>query len=163
VEQHPAFDQFYAEHKDRIYRLCAIMVHDKAQVDDLFQEVLVKIWKGLPGFRNDASLDTWVYRIVNNSSINFNLQLQRNKARVDSSESVPEPDQPDRTAQDLLLETINRLTSADRMLIGLYLEGYAYKEIAEILGMTTSHVGVRINRIKTELKSWVTQHQTSWT
>ncbi|MEZ4827838.1 MAG: RNA polymerase sigma factor [Bacteroidia bacterium] len=152
------FEDVYEKHKDRIYRLCCILVHDRTQTDDLYQEVLINIWKGIDQFQGKAKIETWIYRVVLNASINFNLKQKSRREIVGDLPELPETISPEKGQTEILLEKIGLLKSTDRALIGLYLEGYAYKEIAEILGMTPTHVGVKINRIKTQLKSiWNTK------
>lgn len=135
------------------------MVYDKSHTDDLFQEVLLNVWRGLKNFRNDSQINTWVYRIVNNCSINYNLKQKRNKDKIQNFDGFNPNDKVDRDQKEIIYDLISQLKSADKMLIGLHLEGYAYKEIAEVLGMTVSNVGVKINRIKSELNTIYNQNK----
>lgn len=152
MDKHQLFNEFYKKNKDKIYRLCQIMVHDVSQTEDLFQETLINIWKGIDNFKGKSNIDTWAYRIIVNTSINLNLKNKKHKERIEYVQKLNEKQKGKETINDILIEKISLLKSADRIIIGLYLEGYQYKEIAEILGITSSNVGVRINRIKNELK-----------
>lgn len=153
MKQQQLFDEFYAVHKDKVYRLCRIMVYDKILIEDLYQEVWIRIWKGLDNFKANAKATTWIYRIVVNTSINFNLKQKNHQKTLEHIKEVSPIMGGENRGNELLLDQISRLKSADKILIGLYLEGYPYKEIATILGLSNSHVGVRINRIKGELKN----------
>jgi len=70
------FKQIYEQSKDKIYRLCLGFMGNKTDADDLFQEVLIKIWKNLKTFRNDSNINTWIYRITTNTAL---LTLNRKK------------------------------------------------------------------------------------
>ena len=148
----------FNEYRDKILRLCFAYLDDRSYVEDIFQEVLMAIWSGLRKFRHEASYGTWVYRITVNTIFLFNKQERKRKPEPITENivdlSVAEMDQKIHKEESLerLYDAIARLGEFDRILIGLYLEQLKYEEIASILGITTSHVGVKINRIKEKLQ-----------
>lgn len=149
------FEQIYQELKDKIYRLCLGFMGNKNDADDLFQEVLIKVWKGLDGFRQESSVHTWVYRIATNTalqSIHKSKSTEKDLLPISLKVEVdPEDDSEKQIQIRKLYKAISTLKEIDRIIIGLLLEENSYKEIAEITGIEVSNVGVRINRIKKKL------------
>ena len=148
------FKLIYKNSKDKVYRLCLGFMGNKASADDLFQEVLLKIWQHLDNFRQESTMATWVYRItVNTALYTLNQEKKRQQHKDDFKFILKET-----TTQEItdgkqqqvkkLYQTIATLKEIDRILIGLLLEGCSYAEIATITELSISNVGVRINRIK---------------
>lgn len=154
------FNEVLVENKDRIFRICCAYERDPDERNDLYQEIMINIWKSLDKFEGRSLISTWIYRIAVNTSL---LHIKRSaKKRSLHSEvdvetlNIPESDSREemiKTGSDIenLLECINKLPKVDRLIISMVLEDLSYKEIAEVTGMTTSNVGVKINRIKKEL------------
>lgn len=152
------FDQIYVDLKDKIYRLCLGFMGNTTDADDLFQEVLIRVWKSLDSFRQESSINTWVYRITTNTAL---LSINKiNKSRYRETNLLPnnlkteptqvfESDKQDQIKK--LYQAISTLKEIDRIIISLLLEDNTYKEIAEITGISASNVGARINRIKKKL------------
>jgi len=152
------FKQVYDQSKDKVYRLCLGFMGNKTDADDLFQEVLIKVWSNLETFRNESNIDTWIYRITTNTAL---LTLNR-KTRLNKKELDYQPDIPSYEIENLnstdkeeevkkLYKAISLLKEIDRIIIGLLLEDCSYDDISNITGLKTSNVGVRINRIKKTL------------
>jgi len=155
-EKEKLFLQLLEENKDRIYRLCFGYLNIKSEVDDLFQEVMVNIWKGLGSFRGQSQISTWVFRIAVNTALLYNKKLKRQKI-FGSREMDLFLEQNGNDAEideklAVLHKCIARLKKQERLIISLLLEGLSYKEIAEITGLTLSNTGVKINRIKQTLE-----------
>lgn len=145
------------ENKDRIYRLCMGYLLDKQEIDDLFQDVMINIWRGLDTFRGDAKASTWVYRIAVNTSLIYNKKTNRKINMFSHQEldkiidsSVDNKEMHTDLAE--LRKSINSLKKQDRLIITLMLEGMSYQEISDIIGMSVNYVGVKINRIKKQLE-----------
>ena len=127
---------------------------------DLYQEMLIQLWQALPQFQKKSAESTFVYRVVLNTAMTYRRQAKKLRRLEGLPEVglVAEENTARQKEQDvnLLYEAIHALPPTDRSLMLLYLEEKKYHEIAEILGLTTSHVGVKIKRIKerlyTELK-----------
>lgn len=157
------FNQIVSENGQRIRRICGYYHANKDDQLDLYQEVLVNIWKSLDHFRGDAALSTWIYRIATNTS----LQLIRNKKQrinlMVSDELCPvehvydEEGLSDKLAREHLIERleleINQLSVIDKALITLMLEGLCVAEIADVIGITPSNVKTKIHRIKNFLRT----------
>ncbi len=156
------FEKLIEEYHPMIYKICWVYSHTH-DFDDLYQEVLINIWKGHKKFRGESKVSTWMYRVVLNTGLTFsrNNKEHQNKVSVDSVLEVPVStyqayEKEERISQ--LNEAIKRLSKTDRAIILLFLEEKSYKEIAEITGMTISNVGVTINRIKKRLYKLLEQN-----
>jgi RNA polymerase sigma-70 factor (ECF subfamily) len=119
---------------------------------DLCQEILLQMWRGLDGFEGRSAPSTWVYRVALNTAITFR---RKNARRIEPScrplvESSPDPVAPPNPGNEMLIleEFLRSLGKIDRAVFLLYLEDLSYREISEVSGLTESHVGVRICRLK---------------
>ena len=150
-------------YRDKILRLCFAYLDDHSYVEDIFQEVLMAIWTGLRKFRHESGYGTWVYRITVNTIFLFNKREGKRKPEQITDNvvdlSVHEMDQKIHREENLerLYGAIAQLEEFDRILVGLYLEKLKYDEIGAVLGISTSHVGVKLSRIKEKLQKHLTQ------
>ncbi len=151
----PAFLKIVEEHQGIIYRVCKMYRDSKEDQEDLFQEIVLQLWKAFPKFRRESKVSTWMYRIALNTAIAI---FRKNKIQLEFTESLPKNDLSGHSGnpsenEERMFEAIRRLDQTERALIALFLEDYPYKEIAEITGITENYVGVKINRIKEKLKT----------
>jgi RNA polymerase sigma-70 factor (ECF subfamily) len=128
--------------------------------EDLAQEILLQLWRSLPQFQGRASASTWVYRVALNTALSWHRKEGRRRVRqqpllepeeltatgVDSAEQLHQ-----REVVDCLYSAIRRLPKAEAALVLLYLEDLSYREIAEVLGISESNVGVKLNRARAAL------------
>lgn len=149
------FKKVYEQSKDRVYRLCLGFMGNKTDADDLFQEVLIKVWNNLETFRNESNINTWVYRITTNTALlTLNRKTKLNKKEIEYQHNIPQYEIENLTSTDKeqeikkLYKAISSLKEIDRIIIGLLLEDCSYTDISNITGLKISNVGVRINRIK---------------
>ena len=156
------FRQVIDENDNRIKSVCRYYSKNQEKQKDIYQEILINIWKGLDSFRGDAQPGTWIYRIATNTAIGIVLKEQKRL----NLEVVPEeknlkyfseaPEIQDLTEKENLLteleNQINQLSVIDKILISLLLEDLSYREIAEIVGITEPNVRVKIHRIKSMLR-----------
>ena len=148
------FAQIVKEHKGTIYTVCYMFSKDEAEVSDLFQDILVNLWKGFPKFRGESSAGTWVYRV----SLNTCISAERKKKR--KAETIPltmdinlfEDSDEDTRQVRMLRERIGRLGPFDRAIVLLWLENLSYDEIGAIVGISAKNVSVRLVRIREQLK-----------
>lgn len=149
------FANIVEENKDKIYRTCCYYVSDDDERKDLYQEVLMNIWKGLEKFRGDSSITTWIFRITVNSALAFLARQKKNK-KVALFEDIIDNEQKsmeDRRQEiNLLQKAISQLPLLDMIITSLVLEEVSTKEIADITGLTGGNVRVRIHRVKDVLR-----------
>ncbi len=150
------FEEMVRKNRGTIYTVCYLFSKDQDEVADLFQEVLINLWKSLPSFEGRSDVRSWIYRV----SLNVCISLDHKKRRY---KTVPltmdvNPYEETETNQnshqmEMLRQRIARLGQFDRAIILLWLENLTYEEIAAIMGITVKNVSVRLYRIKEELKN----------
>ncbi|GGH75684.1 RNA polymerase sigma-70 factor (ECF subfamily) [Filimonas zeae] len=151
------FLQLVNEHQGIIHKICRLYRNSREDREDLFQEIVFQLWKSAPGFGGRAQFSTWLYRVALSTA----LAGYRKKAiPVIYMEALPEQ-QADNTPRDeqqqQLWQALTKLPDADKAIIALYLENLSYQEIADILGITHSNVGVKLNRAKSRLQQLLKQ------
>ncbi len=137
-----------------IYKVCSFYVSPKVAVEDLYQEVVANLWRGYSCFKAESAPSTWIYRIALNTCVSYirkELRAQRQWAAEPGETPSHTDGGDDRVA--ILYRLIATLNAIDKAVILLWLEDKSYAEIAEITGLTSTNVGVRLNRIKNNLKS----------
>ena len=152
------FAQMVKEHKNTIYTVCFMFSKDSDEVNDLFQEVLINLWKGLESFEEKSKIDTWIWRVSFNTCISQERKKKRNSPIPLSMGIDLFNDKDEDTKQvKMLYDRIHRLKPFDRAIVLLWLENMSYEEIAAIVGITVKNVSVRLYRIKEELKQMSNQ------
>jgi RNA polymerase sigma-70 factor, ECF subfamily len=154
-EQQQIFTQWLHQHKMLIFKIVRAYAGTAMDQDDLFQEITLQIWRSIPAFRQESAVTTWIYRIALNTSIRWVGKERKYHTINKTIENVPEVLSPQNLPSDeqlnWLYAAIHQLDEIDRSVALLLLDGFSYKEMAAILGITISHVGVKINRIKKQL------------
>ena len=147
------FELLVREHKRTIYTVCYMFSHNKTEVEDLFQEVLIRLWNGFDHYEGRSSARTWVYRVALNTAINQDKKERRRIVTVPLTVDIDpfEADDPKTQQVRKLHDLISQLELIDRSLVLLWLEGIPYDEIGAIIGITPNNVGVRLARIKDKL------------
>ena len=147
------FELLVREHKRTIYTVCYMFSHNKTEVEDLFQEVLIRLWNGFDHYEGRSSARTWVYRVALNTAINQDKKERRRIEMVPLTVDIDpfEADDPKTQQVRKLHDLISQLELIDRSLVLLWLEGIPYDEIGAIIGITPNNVGVRLARIKEKL------------
>ncbi|WP_338765608.1 sigma-70 family RNA polymerase sigma factor [Bernardetia sp. ABR2-2B] len=146
------------ENKQKLLRICSAYSTDQEDRNDLFQEVLMNIWKSMPSFKANSSLSTWMYRVTLNVCLNARTKLTKKKKQFINMDSVTLSKYEGETSVEeenpLLIymrSCIKEMNEADKAVITLHLEELPYKEIADVTGITENHVAVKIKRIKKKL------------
>ena len=137
-------------HQAKIYKTCLGFTGDIETAKDLVQEVCINLWLGFDKFRADANISTWVYRVTLNTCLMHKRKKRLNTVNLVSYKEEVEDKPTDNINDDLKLlqQFIIELPEKERIIIILYLENLAYEEIAQIVGISTNYIGVKINRIK---------------
>lgn len=147
------FARIVKENRSTIYTVCYMFSKDSDEVSDLFQEVLVNLWKGLATFANRSDLRTWIYRVSLNTCISDERKKKRHRTVPLLMSINPFEDNDNDLRQvRMLYKRINRLKPFDRALVLLWLENISYEEIGAITGISAKNVSVRLFRIKEDLK-----------
>jgi RNA polymerase sigma-70 factor, ECF subfamily len=158
-----AFKSLYDRYRDRIYNLIFYSMGDELSSEDILQIVFIKVYRGLPGFRFEASLSTWIYRITLNECLN---QQQRRGAQYVPFEALfgsdeefdpaapPDLQHADKERREIIHQAMMELTPKLRAVVALkYLEGLSYEEIAEALECAPGTVASRLNRALEQLEA----------
>jgi RNA polymerase sigma-70 factor (ECF subfamily) len=141
------------QHKRTIYTVCYMFSRNKAEIDDLFQEILIRLWNGFDNYEGRSTAQTWIYRVALNTAINQDKKGRRRIETVPLTVDIDPYEADDPKTQQIreLYDRISRLDFIDRSLILLWLEGISYDEIGAIIGITPNNVGVKLARIKDKL------------
>jgi len=130
--------------------------------EDLFQEIVVQLWKAYPKFRGDAKFSTWLYRIALNTAIsglrkqkNHITTLEPDKMPVNIQEETYNIQREEQLQQ--MYTAIRQLSEVERALVMLYLEDKPYDEMEDILGINQNNLRVKMNRIKEKLRKLTNQ------
>jgi RNA polymerase sigma-70 factor, ECF subfamily len=143
-----------------VYRLCCCYVADVEARKDVFQEVLVHLWKGLDAFEGKSQINTWIHRITVNTCLGHLRSEQRRMKLLDTEsgidvDEIADPGAYGDDSEETLSHMyacIRQLPAVDRALVALYLEDLSTRDIAEILGITDVNVRVKLHRVKKDLK-----------
>ena len=164
IADHEArFRQWLGEHTGLLLKVVRSFAEGRADQDDLFQEILLQVWLSLPNFREDSKATTWLYRVALNTALAWKRGEKKRRGRQRSLPDV-EPAAGAETAEeaerngrvvDQLYAAIRALPPAKRALVVLYLDGFTYREISDVVGISESNVGVSLNRIKRDLAATV--------
>lgn len=152
-ENERQFADIVRQHKSSIYSVCYMFAKDADEADDLFQEVLIDLWKGMDSFRQESKISTWIWRVSFNTCISADRKKKRKKeVRLSMDVNLFESPDEDSRQIRMLHERIHRLQPFDRAIVMLWLEGISYEEIGAIVGISVKNVSVRLVRIKEMLK-----------
>ena len=150
------FLEILSNYQGILHKVSLVYFKNKSDREDNLQEIIYQLWKSFPSLKNHNSIGSWIYAV----SINTSISRIKKVSRIEYRETLPElPDKSNvidemsmNESLQLLLNAIYSLDELDKSIMLLYLEEKSYDEIAEIIGITKSNVGVRINRAKELLK-----------
>ena len=149
------FTKMVKEYRKTIYTVCYFFSKDTEEVNDLYQEILINLWKGFEKFRGESSLKTWIWRVSLNTCNNQEQKKKSNVQTIPLSIDIDLYNDDDVQSKQIqmLYDRINRLDVFDRAIILLWLENMNYQDIADVVGISLSNVTTRLFRIKEQLKS----------
>lgn len=148
------FETVVRQHRSTIYTVCYMFSNDADEVADLFQDILINMWKGFPNFRGESDVRSWIWRV----SLNTCITAERKKKRMGSiiplsiDINLFEDSDDDTRQIRMLRDRICRLGHFDRAIVLLWLENLSYEEIGAIVGISAKNVSVRLVRIREQLK-----------
>lgn len=148
------------EYERVIYKVCYLYTTPSATLNDLYQDVILNLWKAFPKFRRECKVSTWIYRIALNTCISFIRKEKNVPEFVTLNQEVDWMTEDNDPLQEMLRQLyrmINQLGQLDKSIILLYLEDKSYEEIAEITGLTVTNVATKLSRIKDKLKKMKTE------
>lgn len=154
------FSKHVQESQGIIHKVSRMYCDDEEHRKDLFQEILIQLWKSYPSFRGDSKFSTWMYRVAINVAIQ-DLRKTKKKQQLffqtnqfkDTSEEKKSDVQNEKLK--LMHSAIAKLNKVEKAIVMLHLEEKSNEEIAEIIGITQNYVRVKMNRIKTKLSKTV--------
>lgn len=141
------FTTLVQQNEGIIHKVINLYIDNKEDQKDLFQEILLQAWKSFSSFQAQSAFSTWLYRVALNTVFNFRKKQKTIAALPEKAAAIVKSTVEQQTHEQLYLE-IKKLNPVDKALITLHLDGYKNMEIAEMLGMSKSNVGVKIHRIK---------------
>jgi len=157
-EQETIFLSALENNREKLFRICSIYSKDDEDAKDLFQEVLVHVWRSMSTFKGNSVIGAWMFRVALNVCLRFKSKHTKNQNRFIKLDSISianfgaeENSEVENEKLDFLRKCVKELNEGDKAIVALYLEGIAYKEISSILGLSENHVAVKIKRIKLKL------------
>lgn len=159
MQPEQAFVQTIKEHQGIIYKITGIYAKNSEDQKDLYQEIVLQLWRSFDSFQGKSKISTWIYRVALNTAI---AHLNRSKRTIQkvsvNFELLDMVDENDRIMDErtrLLYEHIKLLNVIEKGLILLFLEGKSYDEISNITGFSVTNVGTRLQRIKEKLRTTI--------
>jgi RNA polymerase sigma-70 factor (ECF subfamily) len=141
------------KHQGILHKICFVYSNSNSDKEDLYQEIVLQLWKSYPSFRQEAKFSTWMYRVALNTAITLTKKatlFEKNKAlindeyfiegNIDYSEDIK-----------ILYKAISKLSKIEKAVVLLWLEEKTYNEIARIVGISEKNVSVKLVRIKKKL------------
>jgi len=157
-EQKNIFENWLGQYEQLCYKIVRTYADTPHDRDDLFQQIMMQLWSSIPNFANKASPTTWIYRVALNTAMVFKRTERRKKKRHSnmlldfeqtSAPHDPGSDSPpDGQIINQLYDAIRALPRIDSSIILMHLDGLTYQQIADVLGISTNNVGVKLNRAK---------------
>ena len=155
LDRQHIFNQWLKQHRRLLFKIVHAYAFTLEDKDDLFQEIAMQIWRSVPSFRGESAESTWLYRIALNTALKWKA---KEKKRIDNYSPMNDMDivlqvQDEIVDEKLgwLYSEISKLDKVDRSITLLMLDGFSYEEMADMLGISKSNIGVKIHRIKKHL------------
>lgn len=153
-----SFVEQLEQYQNIAHKVCRLYTNNQDAHNDLFQEITIQLWKAYPKFRGESKFSTWMYRVSLNTAITLYRKSKRNISTQDidgvqfkiTSETY---DDTEEQQLKLLYNAVHQLNDIEKALVFLYLEDKNYNEISETLGISEVNARVKMNRVKTKLKT----------
>lgn len=156
IEQ--SFVKQLKDNQNIVHKICRLYTSNQDAHNDLFQEITIQLWKAYPKFRGESKFSTWAYRVALNTAITLYRKSTRTVTTVDfegKSFFISQEDYNNEEEEQLKLmySAVHQLNDIDKALVYMYLEDKDYTEISETLGISEVNARVKMNRIKTKLRT----------
>lgn len=161
-ERNQIFEGWIEAHKAILFKVARAYGITHSDREDLFQEIALQVWHSVEAFRGDCSSTTWIYRVALNTALTWNRKQRKHGDGRQDFEAVSGllTDTPDRDSRlEWIYARIAELDEANRSLALLMLDGFSYRDMSQILGLSESNVGVKINRIKAALAAQLAKEE----
>jgi len=161
-ERNRVFESWIDAHKAILFKVARVYGATHSDREDLFQEIALQVWHSVEAYRGDCAATTWIYRVALNTALAWRRKERRHRERRQDIEDAtgllvaPSGNDP---RLDWIYQRIAELDEANRALALLMLDGFSYRDMAQILGLTESNVGVKINRIKATLAAQLAKEE----
>ncbi|MFK7920373.1 MAG: RNA polymerase sigma factor [Bacteroidia bacterium] len=156
-QQQDIFNQWIGQYKALLFKVLRAYAFNPTDQEDLFQEIAIQLWRSIPSFSQRSSETTWIYKVALNTALNWNRKERKHQA---GRESIPESESLLQSSDYVpderlvwLYEQIAQMHELDRSLCLLMLDGFSYKEMSQMMGLSESNIGVKLHRIKKQLSS----------
>ncbi len=168
MDHQEAFIRIIKENEGIIFKISTVYTKNEDDQKDLYQEIVLQLWKAFGKFRNDAKISTWLYRIALNTAITQFRKAKKNRNQISIDKTILNYTENANTAFEerikVLYKYIATLNDLEKGIILLYLEDKNYEEIAAITGLSATNVGTRLSRIKQKIKSQISaKNDQTWT
>lgn len=156
------FSKLIADNQGLIIKVSRLYTNTREDEEDLFQEIVLQLWRSYDTFKGDSKISTWMYRVALNTAIT----LFRKKTKAPQTNDIEGfqfkdfsyESEEKREQVDLLYKVIKMLPKVERAIVTMYLDDLPYRDIAENLGITEVNARVKMNRLKKTLKELMQQH-----
>lgn len=155
-EQKKIFENWVGQYEQLFYKIVRTYAQANQDRDDLFQQIMLELWTSIPNCQNTNTPTTWIYRVALNTALVWQRKKKKHRRKklldFDQITNTQNPESgPDGQIMDQLYEAIRTLSKIDSSIMLMHLDGLTYQQIADILGISTNNVGVKINRAKKQL------------
>ena len=141
------------ENEGIILKICNVYCRELEGRADLYQDILVQLWKSFPNYNGSSKITTWMYRIAFNTAVSRFRKEKRQPTQEQISDRFVTDSSNEHENIDLLYVAIDSLSKIEKAIIMLYMDGVKYKEIGEIMGLSESNIGFKISQIKRKLRA----------
>lgn len=150
------FLELINQHKGIIYKISKMYMDKSEDQEDLFQEIVMQLWKAYPNFKGNSQFSTWMYRVALNTALVFFKKEARKVDRTSLDENIDiiDVNEHDDKEEKLayLYKAVQELNAIEKAVIFLFLENQSHREIAQNLGITEVNARVKLNRTKEKLQ-----------
>ena len=153
-----SFVEQLEKNQNIVHKVCRLYTNNQDAHNDLFQEITIQLWKAYPKFRGDSKFSTWMYRVGLNTAITLYRKGKRSISTQNMDDvlfkvKAEEYDDTEEQQLKLLYKAVHQLNDIEKALVFLYLEDKNYREISNTMGISEVNARVKMNRVKTKLRT----------